>query len=130
MLYSLKVIKHLFVYNKHQTEYCLINLFELRLPSQFQNQELKIFNYRNTILSLILLLSSIITASAAAIADSTHLIIAAATPEMADTMRSDGKIWVVVAVIITILLGLIIYLITVDRKITSIEKKLDSSKKQ
>ena len=130
MLYSLKVITHLFVYNKHQTEYCLINLFELRLPSQFQNQELKIFNYRNTILSLILLLSSIITASAAAIADSTHLINSAATPEMADTMRSDGKIWVVVAVITTILIGLIIYLITVDRKISSIEKKLDSSKKQ
>ncbi|MEN9522397.1 MAG: hypothetical protein RL065_774 [Bacteroidota bacterium] len=54
----------------------------------------------------------------------------ASATEMADTMRSDGKIWVVVAVITTILTGLIIYIITVDRKISSIEKKLDSSKKQ
>lgn len=54
----------------------------------------------------------------------------ASATEMADTMRSDGKIWVVVAVISTILVGLIIYLITIDRNITSVEKKLDSSKKQ
>lgn len=42
--------------------------------------------------------------------------------EMADTMRANGKIYVVVAVCLTILAGLIIYLITLDRKISRIEK--------
>jgi hypothetical protein len=58
------------------------------------------------------------------------LSLTASAAEMADTMRSEGKIWVVVAVILTILVGLIIYLITIDRKISSVEKKLDSSIKQ
>ncbi len=38
------------------------------------------------------------------------------------TMRSDGKIYVVVAVCLTILFGLIIYLVRLDRKITKLEK--------
>ncbi len=42
--------------------------------------------------------------------------------EMADLMRSNGKIYVVIAVIITILAGLIIYLWRVDRKIGRLEK--------
>jgi hypothetical protein len=42
--------------------------------------------------------------------------------EMADQMREDGKIYVVVAVITTILVGLIVYTITIDRKITGLEK--------
>ncbi len=44
--------------------------------------------------------------------------------EMADSMRSDGKIYVVVAILLTILAGLIAYLITIDRKATRLEKKL------
>ena len=44
--------------------------------------------------------------------------------EMADLMRSNGKISVVVAVAATVMLGLIIYLISIDRKVSSIEKKL------
>ncbi|OQA11922.1 MAG: hypothetical protein BWY67_00629 [Bacteroidetes bacterium ADurb.Bin397] len=44
--------------------------------------------------------------------------------EMADLMRSNGKIYVVVAVAATVMLGLIIYLISIDRKVSSIEKKL------
>lgn len=46
-------------------------------------------------------------------------------PEMADTMRSEGKIYVVVAVILVIMAGLIAYLVTIDRKATRLEKKLD-----
>ena len=42
--------------------------------------------------------------------------------EMADTFRSNGKIYVVVAVILTILAGIIIYLIRLDRKISKLEK--------
>jgi len=46
--------------------------------------------------------------------------------EMADTMRSNGKIYVVLAVVVTILAGLIIYLIRLDRKITKLEKTIHS----
>ncbi len=42
--------------------------------------------------------------------------------EMANTMRSNGKIYVVIAVILTILGGLIIYLVRLDRKISQLEK--------
>jgi hypothetical protein len=42
--------------------------------------------------------------------------------EMADVMRSNGKIYVVVAVILTIFAGIIIYLVRLDRKISKIEK--------
>jgi hypothetical protein len=44
------------------------------------------------------------------------------TTEMADRMRSDGKIYVVVAVIVTIFIGIILYLIRLDRKISRLEK--------
>jgi tetrahydromethanopterin S-methyltransferase subunit D len=43
-------------------------------------------------------------------------------PEMADVMRSNGKIYDVVAVCLTILIGLFIYVFIVDRKISKIEK--------
>lgn len=42
--------------------------------------------------------------------------------EMADTMRSNGKIYVVVAVCLTILIGLFIYVFMIDRKISRFEK--------
>lgn len=41
---------------------------------------------------------------------------------MADTMRSEGRIYVVVAVMLTILAGLIIYVARIDRKISRLEK--------
>lgn len=42
--------------------------------------------------------------------------------EMADLMRSNGKIYVVVAVMLTILAGLIFYIVRLDRKISRLEK--------
>ncbi|MBA3829744.1 MAG: CcmD family protein [Taibaiella sp.] len=42
--------------------------------------------------------------------------------EMADTMRSNGKIYVVVLVLATIFVGIIVYLIRLERKITKLEK--------
>ena len=48
------------------------------------------------------------------------------TVKMADEMRSNGKIYVVVAVILTIFAGIIFYLIRLDRKITKLEKNIDS----
>ncbi len=38
-------------------------------------------------------------------------------------MRSNGKIFVVMAVVVTILIGLFAYLITIDKKITRLEKE-------
>src|SRR5438045_4286109 len=43
------------------------------------------------------------------------------TAEMADTMRSNARIYVVVAVVVLILLALLLYLVRLDLKITSIE---------
>ena len=43
--------------------------------------------------------------------------------EMADVMRSNGKIYVVVAICLTILVGLFIYVWNIDRKISKIERK-------
>ena len=43
---------------------------------------------------------------------------------MASTMRSNGKIYVVVAVVTTILIGLIAYMFRVEKKISSIENDL------
>ena len=48
--------------------------------------------------------------------------------EMADVMRSEGKIYVVVAILTTILSGMIIYLIMIDRKVTKLEKNIDPDK--
>lgn len=43
--------------------------------------------------------------------------------QMADGMRRDGKIYIVVAVCLTILIGLFLYVISVDRKLRKLEKE-------
>lgn len=51
-------------------------------------------------------------------------------PEMADTFRSSGKIFVVVAVAGIVLAGLIVYLVLIDRKVGKLEKEVfDRNKK-
>ena len=40
-----------------------------------------------------------------------------------DFMNSNGKIYVVMAVVVVIVLGLFIYLFNIDRKISRLEKK-------
>lgn len=44
-------------------------------------------------------------------------------PEMADTMRSNGKIYVVVAVCLTLLIGLFLYMVRVERMVRKLEKE-------
>jgi uncharacterized membrane protein len=44
--------------------------------------------------------------------------------QMADTMRSEGKIYVVVAIILVIFFGLIAYLVYTNRKISKLEDRL------
>jgi len=46
--------------------------------------------------------------------------------EMADVMRSNGKIYVVVAVIVIIFTGILVYLISIDRKLKKIEERQES----
>ena len=41
---------------------------------------------------------------------------------MADEMRNNGRIYVVVAVMLTILIGLVLYVVRLDRKISKLEK--------
>ncbi|MBR9833065.1 CcmD family protein [bacterium] len=43
--------------------------------------------------------------------------------KMADHMRSEGKIYVVVVVLAVILIGLFIYLFTIDKKVSQLEKE-------
>lgn len=42
---------------------------------------------------------------------------------MADEMRSNGKIYVVVAVVLTIFAGIMLYLVRLDKKISKLEKE-------
>ena len=48
--------------------------------------------------------------------------------EMADVMRSNGKIYVIVGIILIVLVGLIAYLFVLDRKITRLENKINGKK--
>ena len=45
-----------------------------------------------------------------------------AAPDMADALRANGKIYVVVTVIGIIFTGIITYLVYIDRKISKLEK--------
>jgi hypothetical protein len=44
--------------------------------------------------------------------------------EMADRMRADGKIYVVVGIILIVLSGLIVYLFAMDKKVKKLENLL------
>lgn len=43
--------------------------------------------------------------------------------EMADTLRANGKIYVVVVILAVIFIGIIGYLIVIDRKLSKLEKE-------
>ncbi|MBO2011809.1 CcmD family protein [Siccationidurans soli] len=45
-------------------------------------------------------------------------------PAMADDLRASGKIYVVVAVVAIIVVGLLGYLINLDRKVSRLEKEI------
>ncbi|GHM99739.1 hypothetical protein WSM22_12290 [Cytophagales bacterium WSM2-2] len=48
--------------------------------------------------------------------------------EMADTMRSEGKIYVVIAITLVIFFGLIGFLVYTDRKVAAMEKRINELK--
>lgn len=46
-------------------------------------------------------------------------------PAMADDMRESGKIYVVVTVVLTLLAGVMVFLVLLDRRIAKLEKEID-----
>jgi CcmD family protein len=46
--------------------------------------------------------------------------------EMADQMRADGKIYVLVGIIVIIFVGIAVYVVNTDRRISKLEKNLSS----
>jgi CcmD family protein len=51
----------------------------------------------------------------------TSLVLKAQEVEMADTFRKEGKIYVVITVACIVLVGIFVYLLLLDRKITKLE---------
>lgn len=45
-------------------------------------------------------------------------------PEMADALRQSGKIYVVVTAVVIIVAGLLCYLISLDRKVSKLEREI------
>jgi CcmD family protein len=56
---------------------------------------------------------------------STAIIATAQATDDGSAMEKNGKIYVVMAVCLTVLIGLIIYVIMIDRKVSALEKKND-----
>jgi uncharacterized membrane protein len=69
---------------------------------------------RNSVYFLLLLLGNLFISTG---------VFAQTNEVVESTMRSNGKIYVVMAICITILVGLLIYVISIDRKIAKIEDK-------
>ncbi len=59
-----------------------------------------------------------------ALAQATNTV-AADQPEMADALRANGKIYVVVLVIVIIISGLLAYLVRLDRKVSRLEQEVE-----
>lgn len=51
--------------------------------------------------------------------------VAQAQADGADFMRSIGKIYVVVAVIITVFIGLVVFMVYLDRRLTKLENQIN-----
>jgi hypothetical protein len=49
--------------------------------------------------------------------------------EMADGLRASGKIYVIVTIIMIVLTGLIVYLFSMDRKLSRLEKTIQEKQK-
>ncbi len=56
-------------------------------------------------------------------------LLADETIDMADTFRSEGKIYVVVTILSIVFAGIVVYLIRLDRKISRLEKEQSNSEK-
>jgi hypothetical protein len=48
--------------------------------------------------------------------------------EMADVLRSNGKIYIVLGVVMIVLGGLFIYLFSIEKKVKKLEEKIENEK--
>jgi hypothetical protein len=48
-------------------------------------------------------------------------------PAMADSMRENGKIYVVIGVIAVIFLSIVVFLLFIERRLAKLEKKIGTS---
>jgi len=53
------------------------------------------------------------------------IAVQSALAQGADFMRSTGKIYVVVAVIVAVFLGIVLFLVYLDRKLTKLENQIN-----
>lgn len=53
--------------------------------------------------------------------------LSAQTSDTTDLMRSNGKIYVVVGVIVLIFVGIVLFLIYLERKLTSLENQIKTN---
>ena len=51
-----------------------------------------------------------------------------ATPSMGDTFRSEGKIYVVIAVMAIVFLSVIVYLLMMERRLKKLEDQIKDNK--
>lgn len=72
-------------------------------------------------------LSLLLTATGAFAQDSTH-VATNAPVEMATGLYQSGKIYVVVIVAAIIMLGILVYLLTIDRKLSKLEKEIKNNR--
>jgi hypothetical protein len=75
-----------------------------------------------TFLSLILFLTTISTFAQGGKISIDDKDYANKSVEMADFFRQDGKIYVVVAVLLTIFVGMIVFLLMTERRVSKLEK--------
>ena len=48
--------------------------------------------------------------------------------QMADVMRSNGKIYVVLVTVLIVLVGLFIYLFAIEKKVKKLEQKIEDNR--
>jgi uncharacterized membrane protein len=80
-------------------------------------------------LALTLILNNYAVARSAPTAYETEMVAAngdAPDIEMADQLRRDGKIYIVVGCVLVVLAGMFIYLVSIDRKVGRLEKQFKS----
>jgi low affinity Fe/Cu permease len=58
----------------------------------------------------------------------TSLFVNAQEPQMADSFRAEGQIYVVIGVMVTIFICVVAYLIIIDRKVKKLEDELKNKK--
>jgi hypothetical protein len=78
----------------------------------------------------ILLFSAFLMSALPALPQAQGSAPAAEQVEMADDLRSSGKIYVVVLVVMTVFTGLMIYALLTDRKLREVEKELEDMQKR